>query len=137
MRGPRTPAPVALLPTLATFVVATQNAGTPSSVMIIIDLTALVALLALLGGRPEVGAAGPLRIAAALGGATVFGAVPSTLEYVAMARLSDANWDVPPGTGYPLAAVLIVAGVLTMILTLVPERRPTAVVTPEHLTTVP
>lgn len=137
-RWPRSTAAVAVLPSLATLVVATQAAADTSWLfLMIIDLSALVALIALLGGQPQLRAAGRLRFATALGGAAAFGAVPSMLEYVVMVNLSEADWDVPPGTGYLLASVPVAAAILTMILTLVPERHPTDVLTPEQRTTVP
>lgn len=139
LRWPRPTAVVAVLPSLATFVVATQTAAhTYWVIWLIIDLAALVALIALLDGRPELRTAGSLRIVSALGGATAFGAVPSMLEYLMMVNLSEADWDVPPGTGYLLAAVPVVAAVLTTILTLAPRHRSRGTVTtPARLEPVP
>ena len=125
--GSRLPRPItvpALLPSLATIIVATLTAAHASWLFaIIIDLAAFIALVALLDGRPELRAVDRLRIVVALWGAAAFGAVLSMLEYLIMVMLSDANWDVPPGTGYLLAAVPAVAGVLTLVLTLVSARR--------------
>lgn len=130
-RWPRPTTVVALLPSLATILVATQTAAHTSYVfLMIIDLTALVALVGLLDERSELRTGGRLRLVSALGGAAAFGAVPSMLEYTTMVQLSEADWDVPPGTGYLLAAVPIVAGVLTMVMTLVRGHRAPEAVSP-------
>ena len=47
-------------------------------------------------------------------GGTAFGGLHQMAEYVAMITFSDANWDVPPGTGYLTAVGLILAGALTL-----------------------
>jgi hypothetical protein len=52
----------------------------------------------------------------ALWGATAFGFVHAVAEYIAMTTFSDANWDVPPGTGYLTAAVLVTRVVLTVVI---------------------
>ena len=137
-RWPRWIAVVAVLPSVATFAMAPLTAPHTSWLLLmIIDLAALVALIAILDGRPELRAVGRLRLVAALWGAAAFGAVPSMLEYLIMVRLSDANWDTPPGTGYLLAAVPVAAAILTTILTLLPARRPSDIESPKQLTTVP
>ena len=42
------------------------------------------------------------------------------VEYAAMSTFSDANWDVPPGTGYLTVAGLVVAGAITLAYALRP-----------------
>lgn len=47
-------------------------------------------------------------------GSTAFVGLHQVAEYAAMTTFSDANWDVPPGTGYLTAAGLGIAGALTL-----------------------
>ena len=47
-------------------------------------------------------------------GSTAFVGLHQAAEFIAMATFSDANWDVPPGTGYLTVAGLGIAGLLTL-----------------------
>jgi len=40
-----------------------------------------------------------------------------------MTMFNDANWDIPPGTGYITVAVVTISAALTMIMTVVKPRR--------------
>ena len=45
------------------------------------------------------------------------------LVYMIMIRFSDANWDVPPGTGYLMVAANTISAILIVIMTLrAPQR---------------
>lgn len=83
-----------------------------------IDAAALVAALALLVWRPRLRDASLAGLMVALWGASAFSVVHVVSEYAAMGMFSDANWDLPPGTGYPTALVLVASGVLTALLVL-------------------
>ena len=87
------------------------DAELPLWLWVIIDVTAIIALVAV-GDRHDV-----RRLALVLWGTTVFGLVQSAAAYLFMTGVvSDANWDVPPGTGYLTAAALLVSGVVTLAL---------------------
>lgn len=60
----------------------------------------------------------PLRLVVLLWGTTATGLVHTMGEYAAMTLFSDANWDTPPGTGHLTVAVVVLAAVLTVIMTL-------------------
>ncbi len=59
-----------------------------------------------------------VRLMLVLGGVTTFGALRGIVDDAAMATWSQANWDVPPGTGYLPALVLILCGVGVAVVTL-------------------
>jgi hypothetical protein len=57
------------------------------------------------------------RLAVVRWGTTAFGLVQSAAAYLFMTEvMSDANWDMPPGTGYVTAAALLVSGVVSLAL---------------------
>ena len=62
----------------------------------------------------------------AVGAVTSFSLVGVMLDYALMSSWSDANWDAPPGSGYPTAGWLVLCGLLIIGLTLLPHRRATA-----------
>lgn len=59
-----------------------------------------------------------VRLMLLLGGVTAFSALRGIFDYAVMATWSQANWDVPPGTGFVPALVLILCGVGIAVLTL-------------------
>jgi hypothetical protein len=125
---------VAALPSLAGFVVAVvcglALAGVTSSpdefflvrLRLAIDGAALLALIMILAWQPDVRGRGLLRLLLVLWGTTAFGMVHATFEFSAMMIFSDANWDVPPGTGYLTGATLAISGLLTVLMTLRPPQ---------------
>lgn len=125
----RTKAVVAL-PALATLVLAAISAAAIADtgrgpdddvsrwLLLAPEAATVVAIAAIVAWQPEVTDrcwAGVLVVA---WGTTAFGFVHVAVEYVFMVAFSDANWDVPPLTGYVTAATLIVAAVLTLTLAL-------------------
>lgn len=45
-----------------------------------------------------------------------YGLLHQVGDYLLMMLWSDANWDTPPGTGYPTVAMIVVCGVLVALL---------------------
>lgn len=87
------------------------DAELPLWLWVSIDVTAVIALVAV-GDRQDV-----RRLALVLWGTTAFGLVQSAAAYLFMTGVvSDANWDVPPGTGYLTAAALFGSAVVTLAL---------------------
>ena len=135
---------VAALPSLAAFVVAVvcgvALAGVVSSpdefllvrLRLAIDGSALLALIMILAWQPEVRGRGLLRLLLVLWGTTAFGIVHAIVQWDAMVTFSDANWDVPPGTGYLTGTTLTISGLLTVLMTL---RQPKTDPTVEHTKT--
>ena len=104
---------------------------------VIVDLAAVVAALVVLVG-PAACNGYTLRLLVLLWATTAFGVFQGMFSYASMSTFSDANWDVPPGTGYTTAAVLVLAAVLTAILTLASRRRrPEPVSSPKQPAAVP
>ena len=89
-----------------------------------ISLLGLVAFVAV-AVREAPGARALLQSAVALAGSTAVGFVPSMLDHAFMASFSDANWDAPPGSGYPTVVVVALLAVALLVITLV--RRPAGV----------
>lgn len=83
-----------------------------------VDVAAVAAVVAIWRGKPEIGPADVVRLLVVLWGVTAFGFLRSAAEYIAMGTFSDANWDVPPGTGYLTSAGLALSAALTIIVTL-------------------
>ena len=65
-----------------------------------IELSAAVALVAISAWQPDVDGRRFLRLLVVLWGTTAFGAIHTIAEYVAMIIFSGGNGDTPPGTGY-------------------------------------
>lgn len=129
---------VALLPSLATFIVATQTESSFSWLLwMSIDFLAVAALIAIMASRATTDEIALFRLVLALWGTTAFGMFQGIISYGFMINFSDANWDVPPGTGYLTAAVLVLAAVFMMIMTLVSEQQPTPVSAPPGQLTSP
>jgi hypothetical protein len=128
----RTKAP---LPGLATFAVALagavaisdagrdRDASLPMMLLFSIELSAVVALVAISAWQPETHGRQIRRLAVVLWGTTAFGAIHTIAEYVAMIIFSERDWDDPPGTGYLTAAVITISAILAVIMTLRAPRR--------------
>jgi cytochrome bd-type quinol oxidase subunit 2 len=104
---------VAALPRLATLAVALVgalaigDAGrgaddfslTMMMLAMTIELSAVVALVAILAWQPDTRGRHFLRLAVVLWGTTAFGTVHVIAEHVAMIIFSEADWDTPPAPG--------------------------------------
>lgn len=131
------------LPVVANLILAlaaglARGSGAAEWLPLLVDLAAAVALFVVLNEATtrRTWALG-LRLMVLLWATTAFGMFHGMFSYASMASVSDANWDVPPGTGYNTAALLVLAAVATVMLTLVLERRPSDVESPAQLATVP
>ena len=93
----------------------------PVGVWLLMDAAAGAALLALLIEQPGIPTRDRVRALAALWVVTAPGVVRSVIDYGTMTALSDANWDVPPGTGYLAAVGFVLAAGVTIVATV---RRP-------------
>ena len=85
----------------------------PISMGVLVEVLTLAAVVAISLGEPMDRWANAALLVVAWG-STAFGGVHQMAEYVAMSTFSDANWDVPPGTGYLTTAVLGLSGLLTL-----------------------
>jgi hypothetical protein len=80
---------------------------------ILVEVTALGAVLGLL--EPGFGHDGPaLPLVVAAWGSTAFGGFHQIADFIAMVAFSEADWDVPPGTGYLTTAVLALSAFVTL-----------------------
>jgi hypothetical protein len=87
--------------------------------LLIIEWSALVALVAILAWQPEVrGRRRFLRLVVALWGTTAFGGYHGMLESMIMIVFSDRDWDTPPGTRYLTVAAITICAILIVIMTL-------------------
>jgi hypothetical protein len=109
-------------------VLAVESFGYGAVLMILwvlIEVTAFIAVVVLLAqpGRNR----SPLPLVVVAWGSTAFGGFHQIADFVAMMTFSDANWDVPPGTGYLTTAVLGLSAFVTLRYALAPpfptERR--------------
>jgi hypothetical protein len=135
LRWQRVTKRVAALPGLATLALAGAMAigdavfGQDGEILMMllvgIELSAVVALLAILASEPDVRlpVRSFLRLVVVLWGTTAFGLIHGMLEYTTMIWFSDANWDSPPGTGYLTVAVITISAILTAIMTLLAPQR--------------
>lgn len=80
---------------------------------ILVEVAAFVAVVVLLG-EPPVRDRSPLPLVIVAWGSTAFGGFHQIADFVAMITFSDANWDVPPGTGYLTTAVLALSAFVTL-----------------------
>jgi hypothetical protein len=133
LRWQRRTKAVAALPGLATLALAAavgigdaglgQDSSLPGLLSVSIDVSALVALVAISTWQPDVHGRGVLRLVVVLWGTTAFGASHVVAEYAIMIKFSDANWDSPPGFGYLTVATIAISAILTAIMTLrAPQR---------------
>ncbi len=115
---------VALLPVVATMLLAARSypgaevvigSGGTTPLWLAVEVLALAAVLLIF--RWEVGADPALLIRLLiLGcGATAFGTMHQTGDYILMIATSSANWDVSPGTGYITSALLVLAAAATVV----------------------
>ncbi|HKH56505.1 MAG TPA: hypothetical protein VKA58_13730 [Propionibacteriaceae bacterium] len=87
-----------------------------------VDASAVIALSAIWGWE-DFGGSWFLRLVITIWGTTAMGAIHGGAEYATMTMFNDANWDIPPGTGYITVAVVTISAALTMIMTVVKPRR--------------
>lgn len=80
----------------------------------LIEVTALLAAVVIIQ-RPAPGRA---RVASLIGlwAVASYGLVHYVGDHLFMVAFSDANWDVPPGAGYPTAATIAVCALLVALL---------------------
>lgn len=77
--------------------------------LVAISLAAVVAFVAILvREKPGVRTLGQVTLA--LAGSSAIGFFPMMADYAFMTSFSDANWDTPPGTGYPTVVVTMLLG---------------------------
>ncbi len=117
---------VALLPVAATLLLAIRSypladgiVGSAGNTALWLAVEALGVAAVVLIFRWEVGAGSALliRLLVLSWGATAFGTVHQTGDYMMMIATSSANWDVPPGTGYITSTLLSLAAAVTMATT--------------------
>lgn len=82
------------------------------ALLVAIDATSAVALLVLIAARFLEPDGHRVRYAIVLAGATATSFAHLMLEYSVAVGLSDADWDVPPNTGYVTAIGLALAAVV-------------------------
>jgi hypothetical protein len=87
-----------------------------------VDASAVIALCAIWGWE-EFSGGWFLRVVITIWGTTALGAIHGGAEYFTMVALSDANWDIPPGTGVMTVAVVTISAVLTIVMTAFDPRR--------------
>lgn len=124
---------VAFIPAVLTTGVALGNLLPVSSdaldvgfrlLLLAVNLSAVVAF-AVIAARERLRGWTLSRVAFVLGGATAVGQFPSIVDYVFMVTVfSDANWDVPPGAGYPTVVAVGVLGAAVLLMTALPPARP-------------
>lgn len=83
----------------------------------LIDIVTVVWLACVCRGPVSWSPRTTIRLMLLLGGASAFGTLRGTVDYGVMITWSQANWDVPPGTGYVPAVVLILCGVGVAVVT--------------------
>lgn len=91
-----------------------------------LEVAALVALGAILVWGPGVDGRSFMRLLLLAWGTTAFGAGHIIVDYIFMIVFSQANWDMPPLTGSFTAVAMMVAAVLTLVLTLRSKPPPTS-----------
>jgi hypothetical protein len=104
----------------------------PISVGVLIELLTVLAVMVIYVRAPMDGPTTAALLAVAWG-STAFVGMHQMFEYAAMSTFSDANWDVPPGTGYLTAAGLLLAGAFTLAYGI---RRPGSSGRPQELAEV-
>jgi hypothetical protein len=93
------------------------------SLLLGIEWSAVVALLAIGAWQREIPGRVVLRLVVVLWGTTAFGFIHGIADMFTMIIFSDANGDTPPGTGYLTVATITISAILTLIMTLrTPQR---------------
>jgi hypothetical protein len=123
LRLPRTVSLAAALPallgiaqvvnaTVLSFAPATVDDGLGGALTVLSEVAMLLALV-MIGAA---GVAGTLLFRTVIVGlvATSTGLFHQITEYITATVLSDANWDVPPGSGYLTVVVCLVAAIATV-----------------------
>jgi hypothetical protein len=87
--------------------------GAPFGLGVLIEVLTVVAVVAIWTEAPRESWSNAALVVVAWG-STAFVGLHQAAEFVAMVTFSDANWDVPPGTGYLTVAGLGIAGALTL-----------------------
>lgn len=119
----------ALLPALASAATLVLNLDRVAETIGILSMLILLApnvlavvAFAAIAVLESPGAVVMVQAALVLVPSTAVGLLPTIADYMIMVHLSDANWDAPPGSGYPtLAAVVLIASAL-LAITLVGTR---------------
>jgi hypothetical protein len=124
---------VAALPGLATLVAAyvgTVDEATDGgydvmaiSLLLAIEGSAVVALLAIGAWQREIPDRVVLRLVVVLWGTTAFGCIHGMADLFTMIIFSQAIGDTPPGTGYLTVATITISAILTVIMTLRTPKR--------------
>lgn len=105
---------------------ARETGSTPeaTTVIVLTELTAFVASV-VIGQKVSIEDG---RRPALLGvwAVSAYGLLHQIGDYLLMMMWSDANWDSPPGTGYPTVALIAVSGVLVAVFgsRIRPDRNP-------------
>ena len=86
-----------------------------------IDVLAVVAFV-VIAVRERPGRRTLWRVALALAASTGVGVVANVLDYAFMTAFSEADWDTPPGSGYPTVVVTALLAVALLVATLGPRR---------------
>ena len=86
----------------------------PMALWVLMELLTVVAVAAVLLREPGARWWSIAALLVVAWGSTAMGGLHQVGDYVGTATFSDANWDLPPGTGYLTAAGLLVAGGLTL-----------------------
>lgn len=90
-----------------------------SWVSLAIDVAAAAAIVAVCAWEGKEGNGyAILQFVVAAWGLSAFGLVHKVVAYLMMGTFSAANWDTPPGTGYLSVAVMVLAALGTVALTL-------------------
>lgn len=95
-----------------------------SWLLVAVNVGAVVAFV-VIAARERLSGRTLSRVAFVLGGSTAVGFFQTIMDYVFMVALfSDANWDVPPGAGYPTVVAVGLLGVAVLVLTVAPPAHP-------------
>jgi len=84
--------------------------------LVAISLTSVTALTAI-GVRKNPGRWTLCKAAIALAGSSAVGFFAQMADYSFMTSFSDANWDTPPGTGYPTVVAMALLGFALLAVT--------------------
>lgn len=75
-----------------------------------VDVAAVLLFLVLCGANRDLSSGTLVGLAFVLWGATAFGGAHFLVEFFTMVAFNEYNWDTPPGTGWMIVAVLLIAG---------------------------